>query len=54
MKHRRIELTPEQVYLINDMIHAWVEPEKKAEFREAFRSDCKRLLATTHGHQQLP
>lgn len=41
------ELTPEQIFLINDMIHAWIEPEKKGEFRAAFRLDCKRLLATT-------
>ncbi len=40
------ELTAEQVYLINDMIHAWIDPEKKGEFRQAFRNDCKRLLAT--------
>jgi hypothetical protein len=39
-----VALTPEQIFLINDMIHAWVED--KAEYRESFRSDCKRLLAT--------
>jgi hypothetical protein len=47
-----VDLTPEQVWLVNDMIHAWIDPEKKAEFREAFRNDCKRLLATACGHQQ--
>ena len=41
------KLTPEQVYLINDMIHAWFDPEKKGEFRQAFRNDCKQLLATS-------
>ena len=41
------KLTPEQVYLINDMIHAWIDQEKKGEFRQAFRNDCKQLLATS-------
>jgi hypothetical protein len=39
-----VALTPEQISLINDMIHAWVED--KAKYRQAFRNDCKRLLAT--------
>ena len=38
------ELTPEQIFIINDMIHAWIE--EKGEYRQAFRNDCKRLLAT--------
>ena len=39
-----IELTPEQIYLINDMINSWIDDPK--QFRQAFREDCKRLLAT--------
>jgi hypothetical protein len=39
-----IELTPEQIFIVNDMIHAWIED--KREYRQAFRNDCKRLLAT--------
>ena len=38
------ELTPEQISIVNDMINAWVED--KAQYREAFRKDCKRLLET--------
>lgn len=49
-----VDLTPEQVYLINDMIHAWIDREKKAEFRQAFRNDCKRLLATVTGDDAQP
>ena len=41
-------LTPEQIAVVNDMIHAWLDPDKNGEFREAFRNDCKRLLATGH------
>lgn len=40
------ELTPEQIFIISDMIHAWIDREKKGEFRQSFRTDCKRLLAT--------
>lgn len=39
-------LTPEQIFIINDMIHAWIDENKIGEFREAFRNDCKRLLKT--------
>lgn len=38
------ELTPEQIAIINDMVCAWVED--KVRYRQAFKNDCKRLLAT--------
>lgn len=41
-----MKLTPLQIRLINDMIHAWIAPEEKKKFREAFREDCKKLLAS--------
>lgn len=44
-----IELTPEQVFLINDMMKAWLGTDliaENREYRESFRNDCKRLLAT--------
>lgn len=43
----QFDLTPEQIFLINDMLKAWFTSEQIIEFRGAFRSDCKRLLATT-------
>jgi hypothetical protein len=40
------ELTPEQISIVNDMICAWIGEDERAQYREAFRSDCKRLLKT--------
>ena len=42
----KFDLTPEQIFLINDMIKAWLPEDQVAEFRQAFRNDCKRLLAS--------
>lgn len=41
---REVELSPEQLFIINDMTHAWIE--NPIRYRMAFRSDCKRLLAS--------
>lgn len=39
-------LSPEQIAIVNDMICAWLDKECRAEYREIFRNDCKRLLRT--------
>lgn len=40
------EITPEQLSIINDMVAAWVDDPIR--YRQAFKDDCRRLLATCH------
>jgi hypothetical protein len=46
------ELSPEELSIINDMTHAWLDDP--ARYRIAFRNDCKRLVLASHSrHTKL-